>query len=231
MRDIVRANRFSPDLVRLTCLLAERQQQFVSSVTKGAAEGADRRVLVLWRRGQGQVKLEWLEGRWEAAEAGNATAEELRETLARLLSANEVLSGEAVLEQLVDEHATTLFARIANKIIELSEVQRDNLTKDELIPAARLVLTVTVIIAGGYVVSYLVKSREENVQKQLGLQGPTRVYMGLHGPTRAYRGLRGSTWAYRGLWGPTGAYRSVGESRNHQTQMSLIKDHFTHSHF
>ena len=171
MRDIVRANRFSSDLVRLTCLLAERQQQFVSSLIKGATE------------------------------------------------------------QLVDENAATLFTRIANNIIELSEVRRDNLTKDELIPAARLVLTVTDIIAGGYVVSYLVKSREENVQKQLGLQGPTRVYMSLHGPTRAYRGLQGSTWAYRGLWGPTGAYRSVGESRNHQTQMSLIKDHFTHSHF
>jgi len=171
MRDFVRANRFSPDRVRFTYLLAERQQQFVSSVTKGAAEGADRRLLVLWRRGQGQVKLEWLEGRWEAAEAANATAEELRETLARLLSANEVLSGEAVLEQLVDEHATTVFARIAAKMIELSEVLRDNITKDELIPAASLVLTVAVIIAGGYVMSYLVKIEEENVQKQLGARG------------------------------------------------------------
>ena len=144
MRDIVRVNRFSPDLVRLTCLLAERQQQFVSSLIKGAAESVD-----------------------------NASTEETSETLARLLSADEMLSSEAVLEQLVDEHATTLFARIANKIIELSEVRRDNLTKDELIPAARLVLTVTVIIAGGYVVSYLVKSKGVNVQKQLGLQGPT----------------------------------------------------------
>ena len=130
MRDIVRANRFSPDLVRLTCLLAERQQQFVSSLIKGATE------------------------------------------------------------QLVDENAATLFTRIANNIIELSEVRRDNLTKDELIPAARLVLTVTDIIAGGYVVSYLVKSREENVQKQLGLQGPTGFYLGLQGPMGAYRGLQ-----------------------------------------
>jgi len=62
-------------------------------------------------------------------------------------------------------------ARIANRMIELSEVLRDNITKDELIPAASLVLTVAVIIAGGYVMSYLVKIEEENVQKQLGARG------------------------------------------------------------
>ena len=32
-------------------------------------------------------------------------------------------------------------------------------------------LTVAVIIAGGYVMSYLVKIEEENVQKQLGARG------------------------------------------------------------
>ena len=77
----------------------------------------------------------------------------------------------SVIEHLVDEHATTIFARIASRMIELSEVLRDNITKDELIPAASLVLTVAVIIAGGYVMSYLVKIEEENVQKQLGARG------------------------------------------------------------
>ena len=44
-----------------------------------------------------------------------------------------MLSGEATIEQLVDEHASTIFARIANRMIELSDVLRDNITKDELI--------------------------------------------------------------------------------------------------
>ena len=43
--------------------------------------------------------------------------------------------------------------------------------EDELIPAASLVLTVGVILAGGYVMSYLVKIEEENVQKTLGAKG------------------------------------------------------------
>lgn len=170
MRDFIRDNRFSADRVRFTYLLAERQKQFVSSVTKDGLEDPSLRVLVLWRRGGGSVKYEWLENRWEVGPS-NSSTEELRATLQRLLSANEVLSGEATIEQLVDEHASTIFARIANRMIELSEVLRDNITKDELIPAASLVLTVAVIIAGGYVMSYLVKIEEENVQKQLGARG------------------------------------------------------------
>merc|ERR1719431_626836 len=126
--------------------------------------------MVLWRRGADQVKLEWLQNKWDIGPT-NSSSEELQSTLQRLLSANEVLSGEAVVDHLVDEHATTIFARIASRMIELSEVLRDNITMDELIPAASLVLTVAVIIAGGYVMSYLVKIEEENVQKQLGARG------------------------------------------------------------
>ena len=127
-------------------------------------------MVLLWRRGEGQVKLEWLTHRWDTQQS-NDSSDELQTTLNRLLSANEVLSGEAVLEQLVDEHAISVFARIANRMIEISEILRDNITMDELIPAASLVLTVGVIIAGGYVMSYLVKIEEENVQKQLGARG------------------------------------------------------------
>merc|ERR1712152_91885 len=126
--------------------------------------------MVLWRRGADQVKLEWLQNKWDIGPS-NSSSEELQSTLQRWLSANEVLSGEAVLEQLVDEHATSVFARIANRMIELSEILRDNITMDELIPAASLVATVGVIIAGGYLMSYLVKLEEEKVQKQLGEKG------------------------------------------------------------
>lgn len=170
MREFILNNRFSPERVRFTYLLAERQQQFVSTVTKGGSEDPNLKVMVLWRRGNGAVKYEWLENRWEVG-PGNASTDELKETLQRLLSANEVLSGEAIIEHLVDEHASSIFARIANKMIEMSEILRDNITKDELIPAASLVVTVAVIIAGGYVMSYLVKIEEENVQKQLGARG------------------------------------------------------------
>jgi len=171
MRDFIQNNKYSAERVRFTYILINRQKQFVSAVTEGSGgEEPTGRVLVLWRRGQGSVKFEWLSNEWEAG-PNNASEDELKASLKRLLSANEVLSEEAVIEQLIDEHASTIFARIAARMIEFSEILRDNVTKDELIPAASLVVTVGVIIAGGYVMSYLVKIEEENVQKQLGARG------------------------------------------------------------
>jgi hypothetical protein len=38
-------------------------------------------------------------------------SEDLRDTVTRLLSANEVLTGEALIQQLVDEHASSIFLR------------------------------------------------------------------------------------------------------------------------
>merc|ERR1711902_156440 len=165
----------SKERVRFTYMLVERQKQFVSALTSANEDITDPtlRVVVLWRRGEGQVKLEWLENSWEkeGANNNNVSRDELESTLGRLLSSGEVLSREAVLENLLDEHAVSMFAKIANRMIEISEILRDNVTMDELLPAASLVATVGVIIAGGYLMSYLVKLEEEKVQKQLGEKG------------------------------------------------------------
>lgn len=170
LREFIEAHRFSPERVRFTYILLERQTQFVSAVTQGGQVVPDHRVLILWRRDANNIKYEWLEQPWREFQS-NSSQEELQASLQRLLSANEVLTREAVLGQLVDEHATGIFVKIANKMIEISEILRDNITKDELIPAASLVMTVGIIIAGGYVMSYLVKIEEENVQKTLGAKG------------------------------------------------------------
>ena len=170
MRDWLAAHKFSLDRVRFTYMLVERQKQFVSALTSSQEEPSDpvQRVVVLWRRGEGQVKLEWLHSKWDST---NTSGEELEAVLTRLLSSSEVLPGEAVLDNIMDEHAVSMFSRLANRMIEISEILRDNVTMDELLPAASLVATVGVIIAGGYLMSYLVKLEEEKVQKQLGDKG------------------------------------------------------------
>ena len=56
-------------------------------------------------------------------------------------------------------------------MIEMCELIRENVTKDELLPAVSLVVTVGFIIVGGYIMSYLVKMEEESVQRQLGAKG------------------------------------------------------------
>ena len=169
MRDFVHSHKFSKDRVRFTYMLVERQAQFVNALIDNNEDISDPtlRVVLLWRRGEGQVKLEWLNNKWDTG-VTNDSRDELETTLNRLLSSGEVLTREAVLESLLDEHAVSMFAKIANRMIEISEILRDNVTMDELIPAASLVATVGVIIAGGYLMSYLVKLEEEKVQKQLG---------------------------------------------------------------
>jgi len=167
MREFINRNNYSGDRVRFTYIYMNRQQQFLSAVSQDG-QNPELGVLLLWRRGEEKAKYEWLENSWAE---NNNSMDELKETLSRLLSANEVLSGEAIIEHLVDEHASSIFVRIANKMIEISEILRDNITKDELIPAASLVVTVGVILAGGYLMSYLVKLEEENVQKTLGAKG------------------------------------------------------------
>jgi len=172
MRDFVHSHKFSKDRVRFTYMLVERQAQFVNALIDNNEDISDPtlRVVLLWRRGEGQVKLEWLSNKWDTG-VTNDSRDELETTLNRLLSSGEVLTREAVLESLLDEHAVSMFAKIANRMIEISEILRDNVTMDELIPAASLVATVGVIIAGGYLMSYLVKLEEEKVQKQLGEKG------------------------------------------------------------
>jgi len=171
MRDWLVGHKFSLERVRFTYMLVERQKQFVSALTQSEEEVVDplQRVVVLWRRGEGQVKLEWLHNKWDGV--SNTSGEELEATLTRLLSSTEVLAGEAVLDNIMDEHAVSMFSRMANRMIEISEILRDNITLDELLPAVSLVATVGVIIAGGYLMSYLVKLEEEKVQKQLGDKG------------------------------------------------------------
>ena len=127
MRDWLVSHKFSLERVRFTYMLVERQKQFVSALTQSEEEVVDplQRVVVLWRRGEGQVKLEWLQNKWDAS---NTSGQELEDTLTRLLSSTEVLTGEAVLDNIMDEHAVSMFSRMANRMIEISETLYDRVT-------------------------------------------------------------------------------------------------------
>lgn len=49
----------------------------------------------------------------------------------------DLLTREAVVKELIDEHATSLFVRIVNRMFEALESVRETVTKDELLPALR----------------------------------------------------------------------------------------------
>ncbi len=170
LRDFLREYKFSPERVRFTYVLAEKQAEFVGSLVAATSEdegaeveesggggelpGADPalRIAILWRQRENKIQLEWLHNRWEPKDdekSGNASEEELRRTLQRLMSANEVLPYEAEIRELFDEHAQSVFARIAIKMMDTMEMIRESVTKDEILPAVSLVVTVGLIMAGG----------------------------------------------------------------------------------
>ena len=135
-------------------------------------------VAIVWRTEENSIRYEWLSEEWppfkedpQEQERLNETRQVLKKTLQSLLIGNELLSHEAVVKELFDEHATSVFVRIANRMLEIIEVLRESVTKDELLPAFSLVVTVCFILVGGYVMNYLVKMEEESVRKQLGAKG------------------------------------------------------------
>ncbi len=93
--------KFSPDRVRFTYVLMEKQAEFVQSLTSSsstdelstAPSPSDPllRIAILWRREEKKLNLEWTSEPWDASpERNNKSEEELRKTLQRLLRANEV---------------------------------------------------------------------------------------------------------------------------------------------
>jgi hypothetical protein len=47
-------------------------------------------------------------------------------------------------------------SRILTKLLQTAEFFRDNMTKDQLLPLLSIVATILFIVAGGYILSYVV---------------------------------------------------------------------------
>ena len=86
----------------------------------------------------------------------------LQATLKRLLSPNEILSHEAVLQELLDEHATSLPFRIINRILDSWDWIKDNLTKDEVLPMISLVGALAFVVIMSQCLQYAVSLDEED---------------------------------------------------------------------
>ena len=59
-------------------------------------------------------------------------------------------------QELVDEHAHTLLRRIASRMYHLWEYVCDRLSREEVVPAVSVLVTIGFLIAGGYLMAYLV---------------------------------------------------------------------------
>ncbi|KAJ9586685.1 hypothetical protein L9F63_019723, partial [Diploptera punctata] len=170
LREFAQEAPYSTERVRFTYIFQEKQTEFVSALANGEGSPAEPvlHVVIIWRRDANHIKYEWLPHTWNGAKSQewNETRDRLESTLQRLLHASEALSCEAVIKELIDEHAQGIMSKILSKLLQTADFFKDNITRDQLLPLLSILATILFIIAGGYILSYIVRMEEENIKKQ-----------------------------------------------------------------
>lgn len=69
-------------------------------------------------------------------------------------------------QDLLDEHAQGMVLQIINKVLLTFEYFSDNLSEEYVLPVLSVIGTVLFIVGVGFLMSYLVRVEEENVQKR-----------------------------------------------------------------
>lgn len=175
LRKIALDSAYNPERVRFAYIYQDKQTEFVSALSKKEEETTLLRMVIIWRRDPSHIKYEWLNGASmhvhhkdnETAEHTlNATRQKLDDTITRLLKTSEALSYEAEVKELLDEHAQGLVTKIITKCLILLEYFTDNLGKEHILPFLSVIATIAFILGVGYLMSYLVRIEEENIQKK-----------------------------------------------------------------
>ncbi|XP_055585814.1 dnaJ homolog subfamily C member 16 isoform X2 [Uranotaenia lowii] len=178
MRRIALESNYSPEKVRFAYIYQEKQTEFISALAEHSKlEETILKVVIIWRRDTNHIKYEWVhEATLPVPEKGavenethdgsyNNTKQKLDSVIQRLLRPSEVLSYEAEVKDLLDEHAQGLVIRILNKVLMAFEYMTENLGQEHILPALSVVGTIAFILAIGYLMAYLVRVEEENIQK------------------------------------------------------------------
>lgn len=71
-----------------------------------------------------------------------------------------------MLQDLLDEHAQSIFVQIFNKMLLILEYFGDNLGREHVLPVLSVFGTIGFIVAIGYLLAYLVKIEEEDIQRR-----------------------------------------------------------------
>lgn len=152
----------------------ERQSDFVNALARDVDDTL-LRLVIIWRRDTSHVKYEWVSGISlhiqrpdnETAEHNyNATKRRLYESIQRLSRTSEALSFEAEVKDLLDEHAQGIIGLIATKIFNFLEYTVENVGQQHVLAFLSVVGTIGFIVGIGYLLAYLVRIEEEDIQKK-----------------------------------------------------------------
>ncbi|XP_071042785.1 dnaJ homolog subfamily C member 16 [Parasteatoda tepidariorum] len=174
MRNYVQqADDLPNNRVKFMFLYEEKQKDFVKALSSGmgAPEDPLLHVVLIWRKEHDRVKYQWLDRKWDIDDSFNETKEALNAAVKHLMQSTETLPYDAKVSVLADEHALSLFTRVLNRVILVGDVLWDSITRQELLPALSVMLSIGFIILVGYVMSYLVQLEEQSIQEKYQREG------------------------------------------------------------
>ncbi|KAJ1527591.1 hypothetical protein ONE63_007554 [Megalurothrips usitatus] len=169
LRQFAQDSTYNSDRVRFTYIFQERQSEFINALTSGEGSPPEStlHIVILWRRDASHIKYEWLPSCLNPAmDQWNDTKSNLESTIQRLLQSNAALSGEAIVKELIDEHAQGMVTRMVNKLLLTADFLKESIGKDQILPAISVLGTILFIIGGGYLMAYLVRLEEESIGKK-----------------------------------------------------------------
>ncbi|XP_037074988.1 dnaJ homolog subfamily C member 16-like [Pollicipes pollicipes] len=173
LRRHIARSRVTRDRLQYAYIYMDKQARFMDALRQGSSlEDAAGHVVILWRQDHRHVRFDWSEHRWETQpDRLNQSARQLEHKLHALLVENRVLAHAATVQDLIDEHAHTLLRRILNRLYHLWEYIGDRLSREEVLPAVSVLVTIVFLIAGGYLMAYLVRMEEETIRSRFQAEG------------------------------------------------------------
>ena len=145
------------DRIKFAYILKDIQSDFVNAL----APKNDLNMAILWRREGKKLKYEWFDKNWPSTQ-NNQTQEALKATLEKLLSPNEILNHETVLNELLDEHAASLPMRILQRFLDFWDFIKDHTSKEEVLPVISLIAAVLFVFIGAQCMQMVVGLDDEN---------------------------------------------------------------------
>ncbi|XP_035780794.1 dnaJ homolog subfamily C member 16-like [Anopheles albimanus] len=181
LRRIALESSFSRERVRFAYIYREKQDEFIGALSQNnqLLQDALLKLVILWRRDTKHIRYEWLHEvvlQVDRASAENETHDQffnstkhkVDSAIQRLLRTSEALSYEAEVKDLLDEHAQCLAIRMLNRLLLAIEFMTDNVGQEHILPALSVIGTIAFIFIIGYLMSYLLRLEEEDIQQKQG---------------------------------------------------------------
>ncbi|XP_055385041.1 dnaJ homolog subfamily C member 16 isoform X2 [Condylostylus longicornis] len=199
LRQIALQSGYSSERVRFAYIFQDKQSDFISALSKGSSDDTLLRLVIIWRRDTSHIKYEWVTGtrlsiqkreNESDEQTFNHTKQKLDDTIQRLLRASEALSYEALVKDLLDEHAQGALGKVLNKLLFFVDYLTDNIGQEHILPALSVLATIAFMFLVGYLMVYLVRLEEENLKRKGKLDTNNDKKLGSYVPELKLHELR-----------------------------------------